>query len=60
MKTDREKLADVYQRYSLIGINKMFCNFFNKKSSLKKLLRERDNVPPDIKARLTIYVVGKE
>ena len=29
----------------------MFCNLFNKKSSLKKLLRERDNVPSDIKAR---------
>ena len=51
MRTDREKLADVYQRYSLIGINKMFCNLFNKKSSLKKLLREQDNVPLDIKSK---------
>lgn len=29
----------------------MIFNLFNKKSSLKKLLRERDNVPPDIKSR---------
>ena len=29
----------------------MFCNLFIKKSSLKKLLRERDNVPPDIKSK---------
>ena len=29
----------------------MFCNLFIKKSSLKKLLREQDSVPPDIKSR---------
>ena len=27
----------------------MIFNLFNKKSSLKKLLREQDNVPPNIK-----------